>query len=100
MTFLIRFLSMTLAATCFAAAIVVLLQLHPVGAPGWAAFIALSVGTFALPWFVYRALMRRVRDGGYPDEGEGAGLAMGAGIDASRRRREDDDTNVDPFDID
>ncbi|MCR9130312.1 MAG: hypothetical protein NXI12_12385 [Alphaproteobacteria bacterium] len=88
--FFARVFALILAAAAFAAAAAILVQLRPEGAGGWGLIAALGVGTVLLPVIVYRVILSPFRHSGPPNEGEGAGLAMGAGIDSARRRDGDD----------
>lgn len=92
--FFARVFALIVAAAAFAAATAILVQLRPEGLGGWGLIVALGVGTLLLPFIVYRVILSPVRRSGPPNEGEGAGLSMGAGIDSARRR---DGEDPDPF---
>lgn len=95
--FFARLLALTLSAALLGASILVLVHVRPTGLLGWGVLAGLVVGALLAPAFLYRALMRAQTGGGIRNEGEGAGLAMGAGVDAARRRS-DGDLDADPFD--
>jgi hypothetical protein len=84
--FFARLFAVILAAAVFAAAAAILVNIRPQGAGGWALMAGLGVGTLLLPIIVYRAILSPLRRSGPPNEGEGAGLAMGAGMDSAQRR--------------
>ena len=92
--FFARLFAVILAAAVFVAAVALLVQMRPESAGGWALMAALALGALILPIVVYRAILAPIRRSGPPNEGEGAGLSMGAGIDSARSRDRDD---ADPF---
>jgi hypothetical protein len=92
--FFARLFAVILAAAVFAAALALLVQMRPASLGGWALLAGLGVGTLLLPLIVYRVILSPFRRSGPPNEGEGAGLSMGAGIDSARRR---DGEDPDPF---
>lgn len=99
MRFFARLLALTLSATLLVAAVLVLVHVRPSGLAGWVVLAGLVVAAFLGPAAVYRALMNARGGRGPGNEGEGAGLAMGAGVDAARRRSAGDE-DADPFDYD
>jgi branched-subunit amino acid ABC-type transport system permease component len=92
--FFARIFAVMLAAAAFAAAAAVLLQLRAESPGGWGLILVLGVVTLLLPVIVYRVILSPLRRSSPPNEGEGAGLAMGAGLESARRRDLDD---PDPF---
>lgn len=92
--FFARLFAVILAGAVFAAAAALLLQMRPQGLGGWFLLAGLGVATLLSPFIVYRVILSPLRRSGPPNEGEGAGLSMGAGLDSARSRRDDD---VDPF---
>lgn len=93
--FLARFLALSLSAVLLVAAIAVLIQLRPTGPAGWGVLGGLIVAAILGPAWLYRALLAWT--GVTPREGEGAGVAMGVGIETARRRQDDtrDDLDLD-----
>lgn len=94
--FFARILAFVLAVSVFALCVLLLAQVRPESQGGWIVIIMLGLLTLAAPFLVYRAVMGRMNPGALPNEGEGAGLAMGAGLDSTRRR----DDDPDPFEFD
>lgn len=92
--FFARLFAVVLAGAVFAAAAAVLLQMRPESAGGWFLLAGLGAGTLLAPIIVYRVILSPFRRSGPPNEGEGAGLSMGAGLDSARSRRDED---ADPF---
>jgi hypothetical protein len=89
--FLARIFALTLAVAVLVVGVVLLAQIRPVSAGGW---VLMAIGAaFVLvgPFLIYRGVMSQVRETPLPNEGEGAGLAMGAGIDTARSRETDGD---------
>ena len=94
--FITRFLAVLLSGSVFVAGAVLVAQLHPESVGGWGVLALFAAGALTAPLVVYRLVTAPLRRSGLPDEGEGAGLLMGAGIDRGRRREDGDD----PFDLD
>ena len=92
--FFARLFAAILAGAVFAGAAALLSQIRPESMAGWALLAGLGVGALLLPVIVYRVILSPLRRSGPPNEGEGAGLSMGAGLDSARSRRDDD---ADPF---
>lgn len=93
--FFARFLALILSAALLLAALAVLVHVRPQGLAGWLVMAGLVAGAFLAPVWLYRALMGRARPSAHRDEGEGAGMAMGLGIDAVRRRDSGEDDLLD-----
>jgi phosphoglycerol transferase MdoB-like AlkP superfamily enzyme len=83
-----RLFAIILAVAVFVLGLVLLAQLRPMSVGGWAFMAFGAASVLVAPFLVYRSIMGRFRETPFPNEGEGAGLAMGTGID--RARREDD----------
>ncbi|XBQ17491.1 MAG: hypothetical protein ABL308_06315 [Oceanicaulis sp.] len=96
--FFARLLAFLLAVTFMAAAILVLIQLRPESTGGFVVLIILGVLAIFVPIALYRWMMTRwKRD--HPEETRvGAGLAMGTGIDSARRRKDQDQDDLDLYD--
>lgn len=94
--FFARVFAFILAASVFVIAAVLVFQIRPENAGGWGVTALLGAGALASPFLVYFAVMGRFSGPPLPNEGEGAGLAMGAGIDNARDRQDDPD----PLDFD
>lgn len=89
--FFARLFAAILAAAVFAAALAILVNIRPESAAGWAFIAALAIGALLLPVVIYKVMLAPFKRSGPPNEGEGAGLSMGAGIDSARRRDGGDD---------
>ena len=89
--FFSRVFAFLLAASVFVVAVVFVFQVRPESAGGWIVLAVLSALALGAPFLVYRSVMGRFQGPALPNEGEGAGLAMGAGIDRARRREDDAD---------
>ena len=89
--FFARLFAVILAGAVFAAAAALLAQMRPESVGGWALMAGLGAATLLLPVVVYNVMLSPFRRSGPPNEGEGAGLAMGAGLDNARKRDGDDD---------
>jgi hypothetical protein len=86
-----RIFAFILAASVFVIAAVLVFQVRPESTGGWIVMAILGAGALASPVLVYVAVMGRFSGPPLPNEGEGAGLAMGAGIDSARDRDPDSD---------
>ena len=96
--FLARLFAIILSVSIFVVGATLLAQMRPVSSGGWVLMGLLGVGIIAGPMLVYRLVMGRIPSSNLTNEGEGAGLVMGAGIDVARRR--DNDVDTDSFDFD
>lgn len=94
--FFARIFAFILAASIFVIAVVLVFQVRPESVGGWVVLVALAAGAMAAPFLVYFAVMGGFSGPPLPNEGEGAGLAMGAGIDNARDREGESDL----FDVD
>jgi hypothetical protein len=83
--FFARLLAVILAGAAFAAALALIVQIRPESLGGWMVMALLGAGALGLPVLVYRLVLGPRTNTGPPNEGEGAGLSMGAGIDKARR---------------
>lgn len=92
--FFAQVFAVILAAAVFAGAVALLVNLRAESPGGWAFIAALWAAGLVLPFVIYRVILSPFGAGAPPNEGEGAGLAMGAGMDAAQRRNGDD---IDPF---
>ena len=92
--FFARLFAIILAGAVFAGAAALVAQMRPESAGGWVLLAGLGAATLLAPVIVYRVILSPLRRSGPPNEGEGAGLAMGAGLDGARSRRDED---ADPF---
>lgn len=90
MRFFARIFAIVVAGAVFAACAAILIQMRPESLGGWAVMAGLALGALLAPVVLYRALMRPLWPSRPPNEGEGAGLSMGAGIDNARRRDGED----------
>ncbi len=98
--FFARLLAIILSVSVFVVGAALLVQIEPLGTGGW---IFMGLAVLALiggPVLIYHAIMGQVGGPGLINEGEGAGLAMGAAIDVSRRKSTDGDVDSDGFDFD
>lgn len=96
--FLARLFAIVLSLSIFVVGAALLAQMRPVSSGGWVFMGVLGIGIIAGPVLVYRLVMGRIPASNLTNEGEGAGLVMGAGIDVARRR--DGDVDADSFDFD
>ena len=94
--FFARMFAVLLAMSVFVIAAVLVIQIRPESPGGWFVIALLGAAALASPILVYKAVMGRFSGPPLPNDGEGAGLAMGAGLDSARRR----DDDADPFDFD
>lgn len=94
--FFARVFATLLAAAVLVIGVVLLAQLRPVGVGGWVFLALAALGVLGAPFLIYRGVMGQVREARLPNDGEGAGLVMGAAIDTARRR----DDDADAFDFD
>ncbi len=88
--FFARLFALMIAGAAFAAAAAILIQMRPESLGGWAVMAGLAAGALVMPVVIYQAFMRPLISSRPPNEGEGAGLSMGAGIDNARRRDGED----------
>jgi len=94
--FFARFFALTLALAVFVVGVVLLAQVRPASGGGWVLMAFSAAVVLGGPFLVYQGVMSQVRETPLPNEGEGAGLAMGAGLDSARSP--DDDGDVLDFD--
>lgn len=94
--FFVRLMALILAVSVFAASAALVAQLRPESAGGWFVLALALAAAVLAPFLVYRAVMHQIAPSRLPNEGEGAGLAMGAAVDTARRR----DGDPDGFDFD
>lgn len=93
--FFTRLLALILSGAFLIVLLALLLQIEPVGLPGWGVFALLAAGAVLAPVALYRFLMRGTRPKLDPREAAGAGIAVGMGLEQQRQRREDDDADLD-----
>ncbi len=94
--FFARIFAFLLAASVFVVSVALLFQIRPESAGGWFVLALLGAAALAAPFLVYVAVMGRFSGPPLPNEGEGAGLAMGAGLSSARAQ----DGEADALDFD
>ena len=94
--FFARIFAFLLAVSVFAIAVVLVLHIRPESPGGWFVLVLLGAAALTSPFWVYVGVMGRFNGPAPPNEGEGAGLAMGAGIDRARRQEAEEEA----FDFD
>jgi hypothetical protein len=93
--FFTRLLALILSGALLIVLLAVLLQIEPVGLPGWGVFALLAAGAVLAPLALYRFLMRGTRPKVDPRDAAGAGIAVGMGLEHERQRRDDDADDAD-----
>ena len=88
--FFTRLLALILSGALLIVLLAVLLQIEPVGLPGWGVFASLAAGAVLAPWALYKFLMRGTRPKVTPRDAAGAGIAVGMGLEHERQRRDED----------
>ena len=93
--FFTRLLALTLSGALLIVLLAVLLQIEPVGLPGWGVFALLAAGTILAPVALYKFLMRNTRPETTPRDAAGAGIAVGMGLEQQRQRQDGEDADLD-----
>ncbi len=98
--FFARLFAILLSVSIFVIGAAFLAQIEPISGGGWIVLGLVGLAVLGGPVLVYFFVMSQVKSSPLPNEGEGAGLAMGAAIDTARRRDGDGDFDDDGLGFD